>query len=623
MGSGKCNSKSLHDLASHVGPEPSGNISFSSGCSQSGPARNKVNLIPQVPTVGQDSLVVTKATNKLCILQEHVLKMHKAIHQSGKPNFLGCKFPVVSNLNIPYLEAEASDYHDKGVIDLLKFGFPSNFSGNFTGSHKVSNHRGATDFPDSISTYLCHEKAKGAVIGPFSENPFTCPHRVNPLNTCPKRDTDERRVIVDLSFPPGDSVNLGIPKDTYLGDPAKFSLPTVDTIVEMIKVKGRGCALFKRDLRRAYRQLPVDWGDIHLLGYQWQGELYFDLVLPMGLRSSALCCQRTTNLISYICHKQGISVSNYLDDFIGVELWPMAVAAYRALGKIIENSGLEESSPKAIPPSFIMPCLGVLFDTMSLTLTITPERLLEISQLLVSWENKVEANKHELQSLVGKLMFVASCVRPGRVFVARLLNFLRNMSDNSYTPLPMEALADIRWWKKFMPTYNGVSMMPWQEWSKPDDVLSSDACPSGCGAWVEDEFFHRPFPAHVLAQNLDINSLELLTVVVAVKLWGNRWQGKRIMIYCDNMTSVVVINSGASRHPFLQNCLREICFWAAVGEFEIRAAHIEGTANRVADALSRYHLGDKYARQFTQLSQDWHARDLWVPDQLFTFSHTW
>lgn len=33
---------------------------------------------------------------------------------------------------------------------------------------------------------------------------------VSPLNTVPKKDTTDRRVILDLSWPPGTSVNDGI-----------------------------------------------------------------------------------------------------------------------------------------------------------------------------------------------------------------------------------------------------------------------------------------------------------------------------------------------------------------------------------------------------------------------------
>ena len=63
---------------------------------------------------------------------------------------------------------------------------------------------------------------------------------------------------MDLSWPCGHSVNDGIPKDSYLGVPFNISYPSVDVIVDAIIAQGPGCQLFKRDLRKAYRQFPID-----------------------------------------------------------------------------------------------------------------------------------------------------------------------------------------------------------------------------------------------------------------------------------------------------------------------------------------------------------------------------
>ena len=62
-----------------------------------------------------------------------------------------------------------------------------------------------------------------------------------------------------------------------------------------------------------------------------------------------------------------------------------------------------------------------------MTLHITQDRLEEILHLLDAWTHKVMADKIEVLSLVGKLVFVASCVKPGRIFISRMLNFLRVM----------------------------------------------------------------------------------------------------------------------------------------------------------------------------------------------------
>jgi hypothetical protein len=53
--------------------------------------------------------------------------------------------------------------------------------------------------------------------------------------------------------------------------------------------------MLKIDLKRAYRQFPICPGDLHLVGFNWNGYLFADRVLPMGLRSSAQICQENLN----------------------------------------------------------------------------------------------------------------------------------------------------------------------------------------------------------------------------------------------------------------------------------------------------------------------------------------
>jgi hypothetical protein len=487
----------------------------------------------------------------------------------------------------------------------------------------VRNHKGATNFSTDIHTYLRKEKSYHAVVGPFKANPFIEDMAISPLNSVPKKDSLERRVIVDLSFPEGLAVNDGISKDLYLGFKVSVHYPTVDDFVRLIKKKGRNCKIFKRDLRRAYRQLVIDPGDIHLMGYKWKGHIYFDRVLTMGLRSAAYICMRTTSAIRFICQKNGIQILNYLDDLAGCEEEHYCNFAFDFLGKLLQDCGIEESVDKACPPSTRMIFIGILFDTQKLTIAIDENRLTEIRLLVECWMHKMMASKKELQSLLGKLNFVAQCVKPGRIFISRLLNWLREISDKGSFCIPLDLKLDLLWWNTFLPLYNGVSIMLSEEFSSPDEILSVDACLLGCGGWMNGRYFHSSFPNFLLDQNLNINLCEMLTIVVALKLWGLMLVNKKVVINCDNMVSVRVLNTGASRNSFLQSCLREICYIAALNNFDIKSQHISGCDNRIADTLSRWDLHDKFRRDFKQLTSDLEVIEDFVSDEFFLFSHVW
>ena len=68
----------------------------------------------------------------------------------------------------------------------------------------------------------------------------------------------------------------------------------------------------------------MDPGDWNFLGLKWNGKLYFDRTLPMGLRSSAMCCQRITNAVKYIFEQLGYKVVPYLDDLGSAAKWSNA-----------------------------------------------------------------------------------------------------------------------------------------------------------------------------------------------------------------------------------------------------------------------------------------------------------
>ena len=438
-----------------------------------------------------------------------------------------------------------------------------------------------------------------------------------------KRDSEERRFIVDLSWPCSHSVNDGIPSDSYLGKPLVLHYPTIDDIVTAAVTLGRGCHLYKRDICKAYRQFPVGPKDYPFLGYTWDNHFYFDTVLTMGLRSAAMACQRSTSAVAWIASQQGRLVFNYLDDFIGVSPALTAHTDFQALRDLLSSLGLQESSAQSCPPSTVMSCLGVELNTDAFTLSVSPDRLCEIERLLEHWIRKRTATKTALQSLVGKLIFISKCVRQSPIFITRILILLRKVHFNHHhVNLTAEFRKDIAWWRRFLRAYNGVSMISTAQWSSPGEVFTTDACLTGCGGLCGDQYFHAVFPSFVVQQTLDINCLELLTIIVALKLWGSRWSGLRLSVRCDNEVAVTVLNTGRCRNSFLNSCLRELCYLAAIHEFEVRAVHVPGVSNCYADLLSRWDSCDLAGRkQFLAHAQHANLHAVPVPACLFQFDN--
>ena len=108
-----------------------------------------------------------------------------------------------------------------------------------------------------------------------------------------------------------------------------------------------------------------------------------------------------------------------------------------------------------------------------MTNEVTKERFKEIRNLIFSWLVFEQASIKQIQSLLGELNFVGSCERPSRIFISRLLTWLRSLQvDKSdrflKNIIPDFAKKDLIWWSRFLPIYNCVSKMLYEEWSSPD-----------------------------------------------------------------------------------------------------------------------------------------------------------
>ena len=554
--------------------------------------------------------------------KEKLVSLFELVHASGVYNFQGCKIPV-SNLNMVLWRKRLELYGDRIVCEFLEFGFPLDFDKNvkltFGGKR---NHKGARDFPSFINKYLRRECNAARSAGPFKKNPLSVPLAVSPMNTVPKASLDERRVIVDLSWPLGSSVNDGISKDMYLGEVIDLHYTSVEEVCEMVMKIGKGAVIYKRDLRHAYRQIPVDPSDYQYLGYYWEDDLYFDTVLAMGQRNAAMACTRTTNAVMYMHQVDGYAGTNYLDDLIGVAAADVGDQAYDSLGQLLEYLGLFENLEKACPPACVQLVLGVVVNTIDGTISVPNDRLTEIITLVEEWQIKTKTNKVDLQSLIGKLQFVTKCVRQSRIFLNRLLETLRSMSSTNSIRLSKSFKKDLRWWFLFVEQFNGVSYIPPLGWEEPDVAFSTDSCLKGCGGVCDNEYFHASFPQFIQDQDLGIHALEMLAVLVGVRIWGHKCEGMKIRIYCDNEAAVRVINSSKTKDSFLGSCLRELWLEVSKFGFQLQAVHLPGEENRVADWLSRWDFGDVYRNAFMGFISDDPSKysEVYIPSHLFEFS---
>ena len=318
-----------------------------------------------------------------------------------------------------------------------------------------------------------------------------------------------------------------------LHTPIRLTYPTIDTLAKCIWSLGVGMAVYKKDLLSAFRQLIGDPMDYSLMMYHLQGKIYVDIAVAMGLRSAPSCCQRGTNAITHVHKHNGYWVMNYIDDFISAEYWSRVWDSYNQLGELLKTIGAAEFENKSSPPDTMVECLGTIVNTLNMTLQVKPEQMQELLQLLEQWRMRVTATRKQLESLIGKLQFVATCVQQGHVFMSRLLNWLKTMKRGKFYKIPHEARQDIKWWYIYLPKYNGTSMLWYLHKEDAQAIIMTDASFSGCGGYSEvtKQYFRSRLPMWLLqlAGN-NIVLLEMHAVIMAIKIWGKHFAGWRFHI---------------------------------------------------------------------------------------------
>ena len=200
-------------------------------------------------------------------------------------NYRGARVPVPSGLCIGAWRSYLQGYSDQNLVEFLTYGWPVNCDLEAMLQPTYHNHPSAQQFSGDIQFYLNTELGFGALGGPYATQPFAY-MQLSPLMTRPKKDSNHRRVIMDLSWPPSASVNDAIQGGWYVDGPMAIRLPTVDYMEGRLLQLGRGAYLYKTDLARGYRQLRVDPSDWPLLGFSVEGKFYFDMCPPFGLRTS-------------------------------------------------------------------------------------------------------------------------------------------------------------------------------------------------------------------------------------------------------------------------------------------------------------------------------------------------
>ena len=499
---------------------------------------------------------------------------------------------IVSPINVNNLLTALTHHPDKKLVQYLingfQFGFDIGFSGHITHS-LPKNLLSARNNPEAVNNALTSEIERGHTSGPFTVSPFNTLH-CSPLGAVPKKD-GTHRIILDLSSPRNNSVNMGIDHDEFSVKYTPF-----DEAVDLIRNLGLNCEMGKMDVKHAFRLCPVRPQDWPLLGMCWNNYFYIDTRLPFGSRSSPFIFNTFADALTWILINFCAIpyILHYLDDFILAHTHNLKTHM-NTMESVFKWLGVPLATDKAEGPTTKITYLGIDINSSNFTISLPSDKLSDLKSILTSWSTRHSCTKRELLSLIGKLSFAAKVVKPGRMFLRRLIHLSTSVNRLHYhIHFNKQARLDIIWWHHFISSWNGISIIQDQYVDAEQINLFTDASNLGFGAVFGNFWFSKAWPPEFKSHHINVK--ELFAIVAAIFTWGHRLHNKQIILYTDNLSICAVWKSTSSKDSDLMFYIRHLFFFCANRNINLLVKHIPGHDNVYADLLSRLQV-----HQFHQL----------------------
>ena len=529
-------------------------------------------------------------TEAISAQKEWLLEWNKLIQPARSPTLPEDANRMSTPLKLPSWAEALRSYPNEEVALFMLRGIAQGFRIGFIPSSTslrsaARNLEGALTHPQVVEVYLKEELSLGRVVGPLPPSLHAGCH-VSRFGVIPKGHQQEKwRLIVDLSYPKGHSINDGIPKHL-----CSLKYISIDHAVQKILHYGKGTLLAKIDIKSAFRLLPVHPLDRHLLGTMWNNSLYIDTCLPFGLRSAPKLFNLLADLLAWVLEQKGVETLHYLDDFLLVGP-PASNQCEKNLEEVkstCEWLGIPLAIEKVAGPTTVLTFLGITLDTNQMEACLPPEKLDRMRTTIAQWLPKKKATKRAILSLVGLLQHATKIVRPGRTFIRRMYSTASRVRElHYYTRLGREFRSDLNWWHVFLTNWNGLSFMRYIK-SPPEHhyTIQTDASGSwGCGAFFQGRWLQWKWPAQWVAMN--IMAKEMVPIVLSCSVWGPLVTRNTVLFECDNSSVVAALSNGTAKDNTVMHLLRVLWFFIAHYDIELLPKHIPGVANCTADHLSR------------------------------------
>lgn len=412
-----------------------------------------------------------------------------------------------------------------------------------------------------------------------------CTH-IQPLHVICKAGK-KHRLVLDLSR----NLNGSIPHRPIAYEDVRHALAG----------SSPGCYFAKTDFSDCFLRFSVRKSFAKFLRFAFEGNVYEFIRMPFGLSSAPYFCELLLSVVSWKLRSMGIRHTRYIDDILFYGDSEAEVEHNLAVAlELFKLFGLPVGAAKTVHACRRIPFLGVSLDSVNETVELTQERRAEIVALIRKFLSLRSAKLRQVESLVGKLSFAAIVLPGARPFMRSIIDAIGGHDRSAVVRLSAAFKVDLRTWLRSLDRWNGS-----RRWTLSNRCFdfTSDASLEGFAYYPSALPSEHGLPEHLAegvafagswSSELDcirshehIAYLEALAALHALSLYAPFLSRSLVTLWIDNSACVHIVNRQSTSSPKLLAVLRSMYSLATHYGFELRASHIPGSDNVIADALSR------------------------------------
>ena len=367
-----------------------------------------------------------------------------------------------------------------------------------------------------------------------------------------------------------------------------FKMESLTLLRDVVR---QGDFFTKIDLTDAYLSVPLHEDDRKYIQFFWKGRFYQFRTLCFGLSSAPWAFTKLLKPIVAYLRNLGLRIIVYLDDILIInETKEGAENDFKLVKLLTESCGFVVNISKSISEAHqTIDFLGTTPNSLTMRLTLKPGKPEQIKVLCDSAIRLHNISLRELSKILGNFSLAVQAVPYAQSHFRYLQSLFndryhkRSGAMNETVSLDTFCISELEWWRSNIESCSGNSI----EELKPDLVIYSDASLSGWGATMNGAYASGPWDTECKKKH--INELELLAAFNALRSFESFSSNVCVHLMLDNTTSMAYINNcGGTHSSELCSLALDLVRWCEERSILVRAFHIAGKDNVVADYHSRF-----------------------------------